>query len=346
MNARPAPDPASRRICGPVDLIQAIPYLLGFHPHRSAVLVGLTDGRLVVTARMDLPDAAAGALGQTVEAICRAGATEVVGVFYDELDTAEGPGAADAADGVAAAPVLAGALETAAAEHDCVVTELLVVAGGRWRSLRCESEECCPRDGQQLPDTPSLFATEAAYEGLVALPDRTALEQLLEPLPSGERATLLPDIEDATNAAVAAVRDGHSDAYQRAVKRAIFAAARDSARARWIGPDRPTAARFGAALAVLAQRDAVWTAIDHGRLDGRPLWRALARVLPSPYDAAPLFLYGWAAWRDGNGAQAGIAAERAVASDPRYSAADLLLAALTQGVDPRRLPRLNLPRPA
>ena len=67
----------------------------------------------------------------------------------------------------------------------------------------------------------------------------------------------------------------------------------------------------------------------------------MARRLPGPYDAAPLFLFGWASWRAGNGALAGIAAERAVTSDPAYSAADLLLAALSRGLDPRRLPRLR-----
>jgi hypothetical protein len=87
-------------------------------------------------------------------------------------------------------------------------------------------------------------------------------------------------------------------------------------------------------------------AVDDGRLDGRALWRDLGRRLPSPYDASPLFLFGWAAWRAGDGALAGIAAERAIASDPGYSAADLLLAALARGVDPRRLPRLRLPRSA
>jgi hypothetical protein len=64
--------------------------------------------------------------------------------------------------------------------------------------------------------------------------------------------------------------------------------------------------------------------------------------LPSPYDAPPLFLFGWAAWRSGDGTLAGIAAERAVASDPNYSLADLLLAALSHGLDPRRFRKLRL----
>ena len=71
--------------------------------------------------------------------------------------------------------------------------------------------------------------------------------------------------------------------------------------------------------------------MDEGRVDGRVLWRYLARRLPAPYDAAPLFLFGWRSYRDGDGALASMAAERALSSDPGYSAADLLLAALSQG---------------
>jgi hypothetical protein len=100
------------------------------------------------------------------------------------------------------------------------------------------------------------------------------------------------------------------------------------------------------ALAKTAVRDAVWVAIDNGRLDGRALWRDLGRRLPSPYDAPPLFLYGWAAWRAGDGASAGIAAERAVLSDSTYVAADLLLAAVAYGVSPHGMRRLRLSRPA
>jgi hypothetical protein len=92
-------------------------------------------------------------------------------------------------------------------------------------------------------------------------------------------------------------------------------------------------------------RDAVWVAVDDRRLDGRPLWRQLARQLPSPYDAAPLFLFGWTSWRAGNGMLAGLAAERALASDPGYTAADLLLRTLVMnGVSPRSVPSLRSAR--
>ena len=53
---------------------------------------------------------------------------------------------------------------------------------------------------------------------------------------------------------------------------------------------------FGVALQSYPVRDALWLAIDDGRLRGIELWVNLARRLPSPYDAAPLFLAAWASY--------------------------------------------------
>ena len=82
-------------------------------------------------------------------------------------------------------------------------------------------------------------------------------------------------------------------------------------------------------------------AIDDGRLDGAELWIDLARRLPHPYDAAPLFLAGWHAYRQGNGALAGIAADLAQTADPGYRAAALLRQTLAYGLNPRELPKLR-----
>jgi hypothetical protein len=60
-----------------------------------------------------------------------------------------------------------------------------------------------------------------------------------------------------------------------------------------------------------------------------------------PYDATPLFLAAWRCYRDGNGVLAGIAAERALASDPGYGAASLLSAAVAHGVPPGDLRKLH-----
>jgi hypothetical protein len=332
---------ATEGISGPAELLQAVPYLLGFHPLRSLVLVGLDAGLLVVTARLDLVDAQApDVVASTIQAMHLGGSTSIVAAVYDD-DAAIGAAGADLPWSAVAASV-----GRDADALGCQAVDVLLVIGDRWWSYVCTEPECCPADGNPMPDGPSAFTAAATYAGVVALPNRAALAAVLDPLPDDERDRLGAQLAMAENATVAAALEGHAQRHGSSIKRALFAAARGADEPCWPGIADADAARFGAALNVVTMRDALWMAVDDGRLDGRALWRDLGRRLPSPYDASPLFLFGWAAWRAGDGALAGIAAERAIASDPGYSAADLLLAALARGVDPRRLPRLRLPRSA
>jgi hypothetical protein len=333
------------RISNPADLLDAVPYLLGFHPQQSVVLLGLHNSRLVVTVRVDLGDlATAPVISDAIDAMYRGGARTLLAAIYD-----------DRAGPVSTRPLpwdgLAHELVTAANARGCSVGDVLLVRAGRWWSYGCDDPGCGPGDGAPLLHGTSVFSAEATYAGLVALPDRDALAASLDPLPDAARQALVPQLTAAESAAIQAVRRDGMGHHDRSLKRAIFAAARAAQTTRGgpaVGAPVSDAelTRYGVALRSFRVRDPVWMALDDGRLDGRQLWRELARRLPAPYDAAPLFLFGWRSWRAGNGALAGIAAERAVQSDPGYSAADLLLAALSRGVDPRRLPRLRLPRSA
>ncbi|MEO8887868.1 MAG: DUF4192 domain-containing protein [Jatrophihabitantaceae bacterium] len=326
------------RISGPADLLQGVPYLLGFHPAESLVLIGLADGQLVVTVRVDLVDLVEpDVLADALEAMRRGGTDTVVAAVYDDSPrTSPLPW-----NGVARM------VREECERCGCELADVLRVAGGRWWSYECSSWACCPPEGKELPGAPSPFVAAATYAGLVALPDRDSLSAQLDPLPDLARATLEPMIAEQERAVVAAVLDGAGGRTERSLKRTLFAAARAADRSRPAAAlgDRD-AARFAVALSGTGMRDSVWMAVDDRRLDGRELWRDLARRVPAPYDAAPLFLFGWACWRAGHGALAGIAAQRAIDSDPTYSAADLLLAALARGLDPRQLPRLRLSRSA
>lgn len=326
------------RISGPAELLAAVPYLLGFHPHSSLVLVGLHGTRLVVTARLDLADARQpGAVEHTVSALVRGGSTSVVTAVYDD-DSAR-TGAAAVASWRRFAADLADAVERAG----CHVGDALLVSGRRWWSLSCTLPACCPQEGSELEGAASAFAATATYEGIVVQRDRAALAALLDPLPDDQRRRLQPAIAAEEGEAVQAAHSGGQARRERAVKRAVFASARAGQLPGRFEVADSDVVRFGVALSDIGFRDAVWLAVDDGRLDGRALWRELARRLPQPYDAPPLFLYGWACWRAGDGTQAGMAAERAIASDPGYTAADLLLAALSSGLSPRAMARLRRP---
>jgi hypothetical protein len=274
-------------------------------------------------------------LPSLVGSLVRGGATCLVGVIYDA-----GPARPLPWRGLLGE--LQGVLET----QPCELGELLRVAGGRWWSYLCQDEQCCPAEGNPLPEAPSAFAAGATYEGIVPLPDRAALAATLEPVPDQQRAALWPQLDEENARAAREIVRGDGTRRHRAITREILRHARHTdAEAAGAELAAEQVVRFGAALTVTAVRDAIWMAIEHERADGRALWRELARRLPVPYDAAPLFLFGWTSWRAGDGTRAGIAAERAVASDPGYTAADLLLAALAHGLNPHQVPRMRMRQP-
>jgi hypothetical protein len=317
---------------------------MGFHPASSLVIVGLADRRVRVSARVDLAelidDDADRRLAGTLTAMAGSGVQRFVGIVYD--DDALPAGRQD--DRHLPWAGIAAMLDAEVGRVGCELDDIALVSAGRIYSYVCHLPACCPPNGRPL-DSASMAAAEATFAGLVALPDRASLAALLDPLPDAQRDALTPSLE-----AAAAVSPDDAAREERAAKRALFAAARaaDAAVAAptVAVPELSESALVGHAVALQrgGVRNRVWLAIDHGRIDGRVLWRSMARRLPSPFDAPALFLFAWASYREGDGALAGIAAERALASDPGYSPADLVLAALSHAIDPHRLPRLRDPR--
>jgi hypothetical protein len=151
----PHPD-RQLRISGPADLIAAVPYLLGFAPAESAVLIGLSGQQIAVTARVDLADGPA-ATHETLRLLqTRTDATLVIA--YTEQP----------------APAWLSELPGA-------VLDTLLVSDGRWRSLLCPDRFCCPPEGQPLPSGTSVLAASAVSLGLAPLPSRDELAAALRP---------------------------------------------------------------------------------------------------------------------------------------------------------------------
>ncbi|HEV7205668.1 MAG TPA: DUF4192 domain-containing protein [Jatrophihabitans sp.] len=322
-------DKPALRITGPADLISAVPYLLGFHPQDSLVLIGLADSHLVVTARLDLDALTSQVLTDTIGAIVRGGTTDLIAAVYTN---AQHPTSAADLPQRSIIEQVSGVAESSTV----TLIEGLLVTADRWWSYSCESPACCPPDGRPFTAT-TVFQTEAVVAGLTVVPTREALADMFAAVP--DRPDLAELIARHEHLELSAALNGSRDAWARSVTRALFVAHRGAQDGRM--PTDEDVARYGVGLQSYAVRDAMWMGVDDGRLAGIDLWVNLARRLPSPHDAAPLFLAAWSAFRDGNGALAGIAATKALESDPGYSAADLLLAALAHGIDPRSLPRLR-----
>ncbi|WP_375504823.1 DUF4192 domain-containing protein [uncultured Jatrophihabitans sp.] len=322
-------DPSALRITGPGELLAAIPHFLGFHPIDSLVIIGLASGRLVVTARMDLADAEDDQLlGDTLEAMTRGGVTEITGAVYvgTKHDTEGRPH-----------PAVITQLRQQSDEHGIELLDVFIVVGNRWWSELCDDAVCCPSEGNELPSRPTAFTTASVVAGVVVAPTREAMADRFAPAPN--RTDLQALIDEAENATTAAVLEGRAERHDRSVQRAMFAAAQVAKRG--VYPSDIDVARFVVALRQISVRDSYWLKIDTRGFDGQALWLNLAQRAPSPYDAAPLFLYAWPTWRSGKGALASMAVERARQADPDYSAANMLHELVCHGVDPRHFPKLR-----
>jgi hypothetical protein len=337
------------RISEPGELIEAIPYLIGFHPRESLVLIGFSDdgGTAVATRqvqvgmRVDLPSEPVTStdLAELAEALTRSAARSVVAVIVTDV-----PGATPRLDD--RWEHLGEVLGQALSDEGIVLLDLLLADAERWWSLCCEDEQCCPADGTPRVDGCSVTAAEATVAGLVALPDREAVESILNGCSDEKRALLEPELADAEHRVTQAVLGNGLRLLRRTDTEAVFTAIRRRSTEGTAAPRPLTArklARFGVALTDINIRDDIWLAIDDGSIEAELFLHELLTRLPSPYDAPPLFLYGWCQWRGGNGTLASMAAERALASDARYSAARLLLGAVQHGLDPRSTPSLREP---
>jgi hypothetical protein len=319
------------RIDGPGSMIKALPYLLGFRPVDSLVMIGMDAGQMVLALRLDLAETGSDeVMGAALSAMRRGGASAFVGIVVTDVPVVAG----------ATLPYvpLAGRLETLGAQYAMATNDVLLVVEDRWWSLVCANRDCCPPQGHPVPPQTTEVEAEAVAAGLVPMANRDALAATLDPF--GQQVTT-----EQIAVAVQAERDADLSqtraTFDRSVIRALFAATRSE------HPEQlplSQMARFGVALSGYAVRDSLWLAQDGARIEGRELWRTLATRLPVSYRSAPLFLFGWSAWRAGDGALASIATERALSADPGYGAASLLQVALARGLDPRSTPTLrNMP---
>lgn len=303
---------------GPIDLLALVPFMLGFHPTDSIVVVALDDGHLIFQARGDLPephlvDLFAGDMAATA---ARHGANSVIIIGYGD------PSA------VAAVLAMSNAMHAAgvAVEH------MLRVHRGRYWELLCE-ETGFPPEGIPYDLDTHEVTTRAVYSGLVALPDREALSARLAPLPDRPDASVL----DEQVTALGGIRN-RIGAARRLLRKALKVYGRG---------DRPTDDELlliAALMADLRCRDEAYRMLVPGEPNRHhaALWLDAVRRAPEVYVPGVATMLAIAAWRSGDGALASVAVERALAVDPDYRLALLVGDVLQAAVPPWALDDLNV----
>ncbi|MFE0425771.1 DUF4192 domain-containing protein, partial [Streptomyces sp. NPDC058953] len=189
--ARRAAGPDERiTLRGPAELADSLPYLLGYHPSDSVVLVALhgPNGRFGGRVKLGIPgspgewNATAGQLAECLIEGSRRRDARPDGIV---LFLCREPGAGRTGRSVMEwLRPFAQELRTACGARDVPVYEALCISDGRFWSYCCPDGRCCPPEGAVMvaPGT-SVLAAAAAYAGVRLRGTQREMEARLEPLP-------------------------------------------------------------------------------------------------------------------------------------------------------------------
>lgn len=344
------------------ELVCVVPYMVGFRPVESIVLLCLDGTSQLGTARVDIPDEQdhiALAVRAMVGPAVRAGATALLALVYTE-------------DPARVVPVFE-AVAREAADHELDVQEWVVVKG---EQFACQCPDC---DGRFEPIPPAHEVPAAAeYIGLghSIAPGREQIEAEYAAAGTGsdplrsimaiEAQVTRPEAEVGEVArqtfdawlAFAAYTEA-LDAGRSSEGRAPANPPRFTQRAQLVGGLRQRDVRDGVVMALcpgslgtndfpeamrapLAQLVDCWASqpfLDRGRALLVEGLLALAHELPADHAAPLLTVVGAAHWHDGDGMRALLALDRARELEPDLYLATLLTSIVANGVRPPHLQR-------
>ncbi|MFJ4857032.1 DUF4192 domain-containing protein [Streptomyces sp. NPDC088730] len=347
---------------GPAELADALPYLMGFHPNDSVVMVALHGGRgrFGGRLRLGIPQSAQewpSVAEQLAECLIkgserRGDRPDAIVVFLCQ----------DPADGETGNQIMerlrpfAQRLRTACGALDVPVLEALCISEDRYWSYCCPDARCCPADGTPLavPGT-SVMAAAATYAGVQVRGSLREMEARLTPpaatASSGQQqaldragSALLPkllDEEGRKEVGGSTLRLARQLMKRLGEAPAAMPSLSDLNDDRLISHEEAAAVILGLQDRETRDRAAEWMEGPEAESALR-LWRALARRCVAPYvehAAAPLTLAGWVAWSTGDEPAARVALGLALRLDPGYTFAQLLHEACNQGLDPETLRR-------
>jgi hypothetical protein len=307
-------------LTSPHDLLAAIPFLIGYHPENSLVLVALKDDSVGMAMRVDMP-------------------TDIALESYDLLASHFQREAADAALIVAYVdsetdpePVL---INTSAAllRAGISIKESLIVSDGRYRSMLCHDSECCPPLGSPIPD---IDSSRIAAEHVIAghpmpFANVSGLVQSIAALPSAMQESWQSEvrafwIESDSENLLDLQRDGAT---------AVIDLAGEYAQGRG-AEDRELVARVIGRISDIQVRDYALGSHNDETADAYwQMWRELLLIAPRGFVAPIASIFAALAYERGEGALAHKALDRALADDERYSLALLLRRVFTAGWPPQ-----------
>lgn len=297
----------------PEDLLALVPFVLGFHPAQSIVMLTF-GGQQNLQARVDIPRSAED-VEEVVESLgdpARANDVEAVVLVAYARESA----------------LVTDALVTLEFELEAAgiaVIEMLRVDAGRWFGVRPQLASKVPT-GVPFALEAHRFTAQSVYDGNVIHASREDLADSL----IGTDTDLIDRVEAAALVAATRWSDVQLPAEAQWIRDLVLRHVRERST-----PGTDDLGRLLVGLQDVELRDVVWgkqcAENATGHLD---FWREVVRRTPQPLLAPPSTLLAFAAWLSGQGALAWCAVDRAVLVEPDYSLAQTITEILAKAVPP------------
>ena len=318
---------------GPDAVIAAIPYLLGFHPQESIVIVWMRDRRICLTQRMDLGADGPGE-GLASEALSmiasHAQATSAIAVVYAGDPNGHRGWRRDVFE----------ALQTGLDTAQVALMDVLHVHQGRWWSYQCQ-QECCPASGRVV-DLVVQQEVASILSEVGGEPARSRDEVVEMLAPDLQAQACVGPIVESLSATLRDLRVGAQQATGalEELRERYLQGLLPGFLGQGIDPrstDEESLAEVIVGLSDVRVRDTLlWHLARERDVAGCLNWLEHAmRAAPVGYVAPVATCTAIAAWLQGDGVRANAALERALEDDREYALGWLVAQSIMNGLPPQ-----------
>lgn len=305
-------------LTSPLDLLAAVPFLIGFVPENSIVLIGLRDSAIEVAMRVDFPDEADAELNSTLSSHLTENKIEsalLVSYIPDrpcEVDLV--------------IKTLSEAIESIGVQ----LRESLIVVGNRWRSLVCQDETCCPEAGSEIPDLNNsrISVEQISLGNPMPFKDEKLMVDSIAPAPQD-----LEIFEEIASLSKSSESLSTHELQKQGAE--AFVDLVSDFQAEGLCRDKKLIALVIFRMQDLQVRDFALGTVSEEKLNFySDFFRWLLKISPEGYVAPIATLFAAVSYERGDGAIAHRAIDRALEDSPNYSLALLLRQVFATGRNP------------
>jgi len=308
----------------PHDLLAAVPFMVGYHPQDSLVAMALREDKVVMAMRVDFPD------DESIEAISKTIALHLVREKASEaIIVGYLPTSITSSD-----PLLV--VRECISGYSIIVKECIEVRGDRFRSSLCADLECCPPEGNLVPELSDSRVTAEQVAAGNPLPflDLDEMKRSIAATPTDKELLkaikTIAEIDYESDQVNSLQREGAN-----AINQISLAFIRDG-----VVLDKALIALVLVRLHDLQVRDYAMGFSQEGFTSEKSddqlwdMWRWLLRIAPKGYVSPVAVIFATSSYERGDGALAQRALDRAFEDSPKYQMAKLLRRTFAAGWPP------------